>query len=802
MRSILLISTLLITSLVFSQRGTITGTLEEEGGPLPGATIMVKGTLNGTQTDFDGNYSIECNVGDILVIDYIGFVTREIVVTAAMFGGDGIAYSAPKVEVKPIQNSAYANALKKQKIGNLFPNITNTPYTYTKETGYRSFSRIQNINTKKNVVYLTYFKPDIYIDGSLNNKLAIKNIQSGNLPNNQNTLFQTVFTNNHDARFSIVSEKFQSTINASLSTGRNLYNSNSTTEKAISGLFGYESKIPLTIRVNASSHIDNLANINGFQNLLIQNQFIEPTNTLDTTASLLNTTRSKKTQNHFDSSLTASYSIIDEIDLESQSSITIDTSREQYDAQAGTLGFENAYTSTKEITTHQFQSTLSANTDSYLSDWIGIDTSTNGKYIFNRLDYSFTERNGDIPLRIPNDLTKQVFELKNNATIDYGNFLFLTLSNVSYTSSIQESDWWIPQAMLSFVPTAAFYDIRSEFFNYANISVRYGETVKDSPLLYRNYSHNALTITPENATQFSNRIDLFFNPDLQLEQGKSFEVAASFKFIRHRLLLDIAYTEEENEKGVFPILEGDTFNLKNSANTSFHGLDIELTSDHIKSYDDNFNWSTSVSLSRKRIKVSKLLIDQPRIPVSGFSTINTNLIEGASPGVIVGTAFARDEDNTILTDENGNALVADQSQIIGDPIPDYNIGLSNTFSYKRFELGFTLDYQKGGDIWNGTQKAIEGFAGIDESFIEDGTYLNLKSITASYEFIDKNSNRTHDPFITSLKLSVYTHNIVTWSTFKGATPYSTFFDGASSQGFNFFNTPITSQTGIQIIAKI
>ena len=44
MRSILLISTLLITSLVFSQRGTITGTLEEEGGPLPGATIMVKGT--------------------------------------------------------------------------------------------------------------------------------------------------------------------------------------------------------------------------------------------------------------------------------------------------------------------------------------------------------------------------------------------------------------------------------------------------------------------------------------------------------------------------------------------------------------------------------------------------------------------------------------------------------------------------------------------------------------------------------------------------------------------------------------
>ncbi|MEO1013322.1 MAG: TonB-dependent receptor, partial [Bacteroidota bacterium] len=55
--------------------------LDNEGVPLPGANIIEKGTLNGTQTDFDGNFSL--NVADdnaVLVISYIGFVTKEVLV--------------------------------------------------------------------------------------------------------------------------------------------------------------------------------------------------------------------------------------------------------------------------------------------------------------------------------------------------------------------------------------------------------------------------------------------------------------------------------------------------------------------------------------------------------------------------------------------------------------------------------------------------------------------------------------------------------------------------------------------------
>lgn len=66
----------------FAQTKTISGLVSDEAGlPLPGVTVVVKGTVNGTTTDFDGNYSIG-NVGpeDRLVFTYIGMVSQTITV--------------------------------------------------------------------------------------------------------------------------------------------------------------------------------------------------------------------------------------------------------------------------------------------------------------------------------------------------------------------------------------------------------------------------------------------------------------------------------------------------------------------------------------------------------------------------------------------------------------------------------------------------------------------------------------------------------------------------------------------------
>ncbi|MCF2500729.1 TonB-dependent receptor [Dyadobacter chenhuakuii] len=59
----------------------ITGTIQDmKGGPLPGATVIVKGTDKGTSTDATGKFSIEAEQGDVLVISFIGYLGKELVV--------------------------------------------------------------------------------------------------------------------------------------------------------------------------------------------------------------------------------------------------------------------------------------------------------------------------------------------------------------------------------------------------------------------------------------------------------------------------------------------------------------------------------------------------------------------------------------------------------------------------------------------------------------------------------------------------------------------------------------------------
>ncbi|MFC4723281.1 SusC/RagA family TonB-linked outer membrane protein [Geojedonia litorea] len=68
----------LIPATLFAQT-TVTGTVTDEANiPLPGVNVIIKGTTTGASTDFDGNYTIRANTGDIIVYSYLGFIAQEI----------------------------------------------------------------------------------------------------------------------------------------------------------------------------------------------------------------------------------------------------------------------------------------------------------------------------------------------------------------------------------------------------------------------------------------------------------------------------------------------------------------------------------------------------------------------------------------------------------------------------------------------------------------------------------------------------------------------------------------------------
>ena len=62
-------------------QNNVTGTVNDETGtPLPGATVIVDGTNRGVATDFDGNFSIDAEQGEVLVITYVGYADQSLTI--------------------------------------------------------------------------------------------------------------------------------------------------------------------------------------------------------------------------------------------------------------------------------------------------------------------------------------------------------------------------------------------------------------------------------------------------------------------------------------------------------------------------------------------------------------------------------------------------------------------------------------------------------------------------------------------------------------------------------------------------
>ena len=84
-----------VVQFTFAQEKTISGTVSDNNGiPLPGVNIIVKGTTNGTQSDFDGNYTINASERSVLSFTYVGYVPVEITV-----GAEGSTITATTITI-------------------------------------------------------------------------------------------------------------------------------------------------------------------------------------------------------------------------------------------------------------------------------------------------------------------------------------------------------------------------------------------------------------------------------------------------------------------------------------------------------------------------------------------------------------------------------------------------------------------------------------------------------------------------------------------------------------------------------
>jgi len=99
-KNLLVVALFFATAAVFGQTKTTGKVVDEANQPLPGASVIVKGTTNGTSTDFDGKFTLTANSNSgVLVISFVGYNSRE------------VSFSSAKKDLGTIQLTEDANTL-------------------------------------------------------------------------------------------------------------------------------------------------------------------------------------------------------------------------------------------------------------------------------------------------------------------------------------------------------------------------------------------------------------------------------------------------------------------------------------------------------------------------------------------------------------------------------------------------------------------------------------------------------------------------------------------------------------------
>lgn len=148
--SILTLLLAFLVQITFAQEKTITGTVTDADGlPLPGVNVLIKGTSTGTQTDFDGNYSIEAELGDVLVFSFIGLETAEY--TVGNNDNIDVVLQADSAQLQEVVVTALGISRDKKSLGYATQEVSGEQVNTAKESNFvNSLSgKISGLDIKK-----------------------------------------------------------------------------------------------------------------------------------------------------------------------------------------------------------------------------------------------------------------------------------------------------------------------------------------------------------------------------------------------------------------------------------------------------------------------------------------------------------------------------------------------------------------------------------------------------------------------------------------------------------------------------
>lgn len=310
-------------------------------------------------------------------------------------------------------------------------------------------------------------------------------------------------------------------------------------------------------------------------------------------------------------------------------------------------------------------------------------------------------------------------------------------------------------------------------------------------------SNAVITLTPKNMK----------NSDLTWETTSQSNIGIDLSILRSRLFFtaDAYYKYTTNLLMDVPLPSTAPVSsiTRNEGEMSNKGLEFSLST---KNFTKDFKWETDFNISFNKNKVEKFTL-QNIYYYGQTSEATSEYVIRMTPGQPLGMFWGYisegvdpETGNLIFKDINGDGKVTlSDKTYIGNPNPKFTYGMTNNFSYKGLSLNVFIQGSQGNDIYNASRMETEGMYDAKNQstdvldrwrrpgqitympkatsskdnlvastrFVEDGSFLRIKSLTLSYNIQSSFLKKIH---ITKLQPYFTAQNLLTLTKYSGFDP--------------------------------
>ena len=411
----------------------------------------------------------------------------------------------------------------------------------------------------------------------------------------------------------------------------------------------------------------------------------------------------------------------------------------------------------------------------------------------------------------------------------------LKFANPLYFSSTLDSKQrhlFLPDLQLKFSLSRLFGYYRQDIY----LRGFFSKSLNEAPLIYNNRTYNSTQTSLNAFQQYYENTEVPFNPEALPEIKNYSELRLSFQ-IEKKWHLVAALKYEQTKNLLMPEYTNQQFAWGNVGEKTNTGLSLSLRQTFKRKY---FRMENSLEWTSYRPKITKLYGNRNQVALAGYKEVSQQLIAGQPYGVLYGTRFDRNSQGQLLIGNDGFPEVAAQAGIVGNPNPKWTIQWQHLLEWKRLKLEMSLNYQHGGDRWNGTRAMLDylgvsgqsaqlrsvrgyvfdgvlatgapnqveidfanpardiaqnrwvryGLAGVAEEHIEDASSLRIETLRVTYDF--------GLLFTKDFNVSVFAHNLLLYAPYGGADPATRLLGYEQANGLDLFNTPATTSYGIEL----